>query len=85
MPENCKGCGKPMIILHWNSSADALVCNNSGCGLFRQPIPIPKGSTTLAEELGGVYSRHRRRPKGREHIARTFEEKLQELREGIST
>lgn len=85
MPENCEGCAEPMIILNWNSRADALVCNNSSCRLFRQPISVPKGSVpTLAEELGGVYSRHRNRPRERKHVARTFEEKLQELREDIS-
>ncbi len=84
MPENCKGCGEPMIVLHWNSRADALVCNNSRCRLFRQPIAVPKGSVTLAEELGGVYSRHRRRPKERKYAAFTLEERLQELRDEIS-
>ncbi len=85
MPENCKSCGGPMIVLDWNSSVNALVCDNSGCRLFRQPIPTSRGSTTLAQELGGVYSRHRRRPKERKYAAFTFEERLQELRDEIST
>jgi len=84
MPENCKGCGVAMTVMHWNSSTDVLICNNTGCKFFRQPIAIPMGSTTLAEELGGVYSRHRRRPKEGEYAAFTFEERLQELRDGLS-
>ncbi|GAH71562.1 unnamed protein product [marine sediment metagenome] len=85
MPENCTVCGRPMTVLDWNSNADALVCNNSGCRLFRQPISVPKGSTTLAEDLGGVYSRHKRRPNKRKYAAFTFEERLQELRDDLST
>ena len=88
MPENCIRCGQPMIVLDWNSSVNALVCNTSSCELYRQPTPIPKGTTTLSEELGGVYSRHKRRPKEKrksKYAAFTFEERLQELRDEIST
>jgi len=86
MPENCKRCGKPMIIMHWNSNTDVFACDNSSCRFFRQPTPTPISDTTLAEELGGVYSRHKRRPKEkRKYAAFTFEEKLQELRDNIST
>jgi len=84
MPNNCIGCGEPVTTLHWNSSCDALVCDNSSCRLFRQPIPAPKGGTpTLAEELGGAYSRHKGHPR-RKHAAFTLEERLQELRDEIS-
>lgn len=85
MPENCKSCGKAMIVLSWNSDADALVCNNSSCGFYRQPISIPKGSVTLVEELGGMYSRHKRTPKKRKYATFVIEEKLQELRKHLST
>ena len=86
MSENCNGCGKPMIVTHWNSSADVLTCNTSSCSHFRQPISIPIGSVpTLAEELGDVYRKGKRRPNVRKYAAFTFEEKLQELRDEIST
>ncbi len=86
MPESCKWCGEPMIVLHWNSVADVLTCNNSSCRLFRQPTSIPKGSVpTLAEDLSNVLIKSKRRPKTRKYAAFTFEERLQELRDKIST
>ncbi len=86
MSDDCKGCGKPMKLMSWNSNTDVLTCNNPNCGFFRQPIPAPFGShgQTLAEELGGVYSRHKRRPKEKKHAESTFEERLQELRDEVS-
>ncbi len=84
MSENCKCCGRSMIILHWNSNCDALTCNNSSCRLYRQPTPVPKGATTLGEDLGKVYSKHRGRSKGGKYAAFTFEERLQELRDEVS-
>ena len=87
MPENCKSCSEPMVVLKWNSSVDALVCNNSSCGLFRRPTQVPKGSTTLAEELGKMYGKRKRlkRPTRRDISASlTFEERLQELRDEVS-
>ncbi len=83
MPNNCKCCGKPMIILHWNTSCDALTCNTSSCRLYRQPTPVSKGATTLGEDLGKVYSRHKGYSKKRSYDA-TFEERLQELRDEVS-
>ncbi len=86
MPTNCSNpdCGKPMIVMHWNSTTDVLVCDNSGCRLFRQPTPIPKGSTTLAEELSKVYVRRKRHPWREIHATATLEERLQELRDEVS-
>ncbi len=87
MSENCRRCGKPMIIMKWNSNVDVITCNTTGCELYRRPTPITKGTTSLAEELGGVYSKHKRRPKereGRKYAAFTFEERLQELRKEVS-
>ena len=85
MPEDCKSCGESMIIMHWNSNTDVLTCDNSSCRFYRQPAPIPMGSVTLAEELGGIYSREKRRPKKRKYAAFTFEERLQELRDNLSS
>ena len=86
MPENCISCRKPKIVLPWNTNVDVLVCDNSRCGFYRQPSPVPKGGTpTLKSDLGDLYAKQKRRPKVRKYAAFTFEEKLQELRDGLST
>ncbi len=42
----CKGdgCGKPLVVMEWNSDVDMLICDNIQCKLYHTPVGhIPKG------------------------------------------
>ncbi len=39
--EFCKGCGKPLYRMKWNSAGDILVCDNPVCKRFRNPLELP--------------------------------------------
>lgn len=65
---NCSTCGKLLLRHDWNSVVDVLVCDNSACPRFRQPIPIDKdavleGDLTSLVEAAESSGKKRRKTK----------------------
>lgn len=52
---HCFKCGSLYIMFEWNRECDMACCDKNGCTRWRNPNPMPKGSS----ERAGIMSRIR--------------------------